>query len=173
MQRLVVVSVLILGLPLAGVRWPIGPTAEAGGPDVTGVGGVFLESDDPEALRAWYRRHLGIDAGPFGADFHWRDPDDPDRRGRTVWNVFPTGSEHFGDGDQRFMVNYRVADLSALLERLKLAGVEPVRGPESYSYGRFAWIVDADGNRVELWEPPDERPAPGAWSKPSPRDRGM
>lgn len=123
---------------------------------VTGIGGVFFKSDDPEALRAWYRDHLGIEASSLGADFLWRERADPSREGRTVWNVFSRDTEHFGPGDQQFMVNYRVRDLDVLLENLKASGIEPVRGPEAYDHGRFAWIVDGEGNRAELWEPPEK-----------------
>lgn len=128
------------------------PAAEA--ELVTGIGGVFFKAEDPEALRTWYRDHLGIVAGAQGADFSWREIEDPERTGRTVWSVFPEESEYFGPGDQEWMVNYRVRDLDAVLAHLRASGVEPVAEVEEYPYGRFTWIVDGEGNRVELWEPP-------------------
>lgn len=121
---------------------------------VTGIGGVFFKARSPESLRAWYGRHLGLDVGPQGTDFLWRERGEPDRAGRTVWNVFPRETDYFGSPDQQFMVNYRVRDLDAVLSRLAGEGIHPVKDPEDHPYGRFAWIEDGEGNRVELWEPP-------------------
>ena len=109
-------------------------------------------------LRAWYDRHLGLDAEQQGVNFFWREPDDATRFGYTVWSPFPRDTEYFGPGGQDSMINYRVGDLEALLERLRAEGVEQVRETEEYWYGRFAWIVDGEGNRVELWEPVDFSP---------------
>ncbi|HEX5660823.1 MAG TPA: VOC family protein [Polyangiales bacterium] len=115
---------------------------------VTGVGGVFLRSADPKALGAWYAKHLGVEVGEYGATFAWND-----EAGMTAWNAFPVDTTYFGDRAQSVMINYRVDDLDALLENLAAAGVwiDPKRMNESY--GRFAWIKDCDGNRVELWQP--------------------
>jgi predicted enzyme related to lactoylglutathione lyase len=114
---------------------------------VTGVGGVFLRSADPKALGAWYAKHLGIAVGEYGATF--------EGAGITAWNPFPMDTSYFGEGKQAVMINYRVDDLEALLGNLAAAGVwiDPKRQNESY--GRFAWIKDCDGNRVELWQPLD------------------
>ena len=145
--------------PPARASGPVGRVAAPSGlvgqtaPAVTGIGGVFFKADDPEALRGWYREHLDIDAGSQGADFVWRLEDDPERLGRTVWSVFPAGTDYFGDGGQEYMVNYRVSDLDGLLARLREAGVRQVGGTERYPYGSFAWVLDGEGNRVELWEP--------------------
>ena len=119
---------------------------------VTGVGGVFLKANDPEALYAWYEKHLGIKREKYGVTFRWRDDGDPE--GSTVWSIFPKQSEYFGAGQQSFMINYRVEDLDGLLEKLGEEGVwiDPKR--EDADYGRFAWIKDPEGNRIELWEPP-------------------
>lgn len=157
---MVFVSGLVAGLVLAAAVAVALQGAHGGDGRVTGIGGVFFKAEDPEALRAWYREHLGIDSGRQGADFTWRHPDDPDRVGRTVWTIFPEDTEYFGPGDQELMINYRVDDLDALLGRIRDQGVEQVGEVEEYSYGRFAWVLDAEGNRVELWEPVDE--APGA-----------
>jgi predicted enzyme related to lactoylglutathione lyase len=118
---------------------------------VTGVGGVFLRSADPKALGAWYAKHLGIEVGEYGATFSWDDA--PKGTGMTAWNPFPMDTTYFGEGKQAVMINYRVDDLDALLADLAAAGVwiDPKRMNESY--GRFAWIKDCDGNRVELWQP--------------------
>lgn len=124
---------------------------------VTGIGGVFLKARDPKALQAWYAEHLGVKLSEWGgANFLWTD-EVPATTGSTAWSVFPSDTEYFGPGTefgpQTAMINYRVDDLDALLEKLGAAGVwiDPKR--ENASYGRFAWIKDLEGNRLELWEP--------------------
>lgn len=116
---------------------------------VTGIGGVFFKARDPKKMRAWYRDHLGIDAKAGYANFDWREKENPDRLGRTVWTLFPTNSTYFA---APLMINYRVANLDRMLAQLRGAGVE-VNKTEDFSYGRFAWITDPEGNRIELWEP--------------------
>lgn len=126
---------------------------------VTGIGGIFFRSRDPAATAAWYREHLGIPVGEQGyCDYPWRELDEPRRIGRTVWSVFPDDTGYFGDDPAAFMVNYRVADLDALLERLRDEGVTVAEEREEYEFGRFGWITDPDGRRVELWEPAGESP---------------
>jgi len=122
---------------------------------VTGIGGVFFKAKDAEGLRAWYRERLGIapEADHPSTMFRWRHHDAPEREGATVWSVFDGESEYFGPRQQPYMINYRVDDMEALLAGLEAAGVE-IAGREDHEYGRFAWIVDPEGNRVELWEPP-------------------
>jgi len=120
---------------------------------VTGVGGVFIRSKDPKALAAWYAQHLGLVLDDYGgASLSWKD-EVPPGSGVTAWNAFPKDTPYFGEGEQAVMINYRVDDLDALLEQLSAAGVwiDPKRQDESY--GRFAWIKDLDGNRLELWQP--------------------
>ena len=120
---------------------------------VTGIGGVFLRSPDSKALAKWYSENLGITLSDFnGAAFDWKD-EIPEGTGMTAWSAFPQDTSYFGEGQQPFMINYRVDDLDALLEKLTAAGVwvDPKR--EDYGYGRFAWIKDCDGHRVELWQP--------------------
>lgn len=121
---------------------------------VTGIGGVFFKAQDPKALYAWYEKHLGIKLEPHGggASFRWSDDGDPD--GVTIWAIFPRDTAYFGAGPQTLMLNFRVENLDALLAELRKENVwvDPKR--EDYDYGRFAWIKDAEGNRVELWEPP-------------------
>jgi predicted enzyme related to lactoylglutathione lyase len=119
---------------------------------VTGIGGVFLKSADPKRLTAWYAEHLGIDVKPWGVSFEWSD-EVPAGTGATAWSIFPAASDHFGDSGQQAMINYRVDDMDALLEKLKAADVwiDPTR--DDSEYGKFAWIKDCDGNRVELWQP--------------------
>lgn len=122
---------------------------------VTGVGGVFLKSKDHKALAKWYADHLGVKLNDWGgASFEWTD-EVPKGTGATAWSTFAESAEYFGDSGQRVMINYRVDDLDALLAQLEAAGVwiDPKRDD---SFGKFAWIKDLDGNRVELWEPAAE-----------------
>lgn len=121
---------------------------------VTGIGGVFFRSRDPKALAEWYGEHLGIPLTPHGSwDFRWRDAEVPERPGRTVWSPFPKDTEYFGPQAVAFMINYRVDDLDGLLAELRDRGLAVDDRIEEYEYGRFAWITDPEGNRIELWEP--------------------
>ena len=120
---------------------------------VTGIGGVFLRSSDPKAMAKWYSEHLGITLSDFnGTGFQWTD-EVPAGTGMTAWSAFPQDTGYFGEGPQGVMINYRVDDLDSLLATLSASGVwiDPKR--EDYAYGRFAWIKDCDGNRLELWQP--------------------
>ncbi len=121
---------------------------------VTGVGGIFFKSTgDKAALAAWYEKHLGMRLEPWGgAILRWPD-DKADDRGLTVWHVAEKDTQWFSPSRSSFMVNYRVDDLDELLARLRDGGVEIVGGPESHENGKFAWIMDPDSNKVELWEP--------------------
>jgi len=119
---------------------------------VTGIGGIFFRVRDPERMAAWYREHLGICSEDGRADFVWREDDRPDQPGRTVWAMFPADTDYFGASHPAFMINYRVSNLERMLEQLGRNGVT-VEKVEDYHYGRFAWIADPEGNRVELWEP--------------------
>ncbi len=124
---------------------------------VTGIGGIFFKSKDPQSLREWYRLHLSIEsAGDSGASFHWREVDNPEQKGLTVWSAFPQDTRYFEPSSVPFMINYRVANLDWLLAQLRGEGIEVDPRIEEYEYGRFAWIMDPEGNRIELWEPPDE-----------------
>ena len=120
---------------------------------VTGIGGVFLRSNDSKALAKWYAEHLGIQLSDFnGTAFQWSD-EIPAGTGMTAWSAFPQDTQYFGEGQQAAMINYRVDDLDTLLTQLAAAGVwiDPKR--DDQPYGRFAWIKDCDGNRLELWQP--------------------
>ena len=121
---------------------------------VTGIGGVFFKStNDHAALAAWYQKHLGMSLESWGgAILKWPD----DRRvdeGLTVWSVAGKDSQWFSPSQASFMINYRVDDLDGMIAQLRAGGVEIVKGPDSDENGKFAWIMDPDGNKVELWEP--------------------
>jgi len=118
---------------------------------VTGIGGVFIRARDPNALGEWYERHLGVPFAQGFARFLWRE--DPDPEASTMWAPFEQDTSYFGPGSQQAMVNFRVDDLEGLLADLAAAGVEIAPERSEESYGRFAWISDPEGNRVELWEP--------------------
>jgi predicted enzyme related to lactoylglutathione lyase len=124
---------------------------------VTGIGGIFLRARDPKALAAWYTQHLGIQLTEYGsATLLWTD-EIPATTGMTTWCLFPADTKYFGpgsnEGTQQAMVNYRVDDLDALLTQLAAAGVPIDPNREDADYGRFAWITDPEGNRIELWQP--------------------
>ena len=124
---------------------------------VTGIGGIFFEAKDPAALGAWYKRHLGIDVQPWGgAAFDWSDAGNPGG-GTTAWSVFAAGSDPFAPGRAPFMINYRVHDLAALLQALRDEGCDVLDKTDDGEYGKFGWVIDPEGNKVELWEPPPGR----------------
>ena len=123
---------------------------------VTGIGGIFIKSAQPERLQAWYRQHLGLDIQPWGGTaFRWQTPgrSEPDG-GATVWSVFDAASAYFAPSAAPFMVNYRVDDLPAMLAQLRAAGCAVDDKVDVSEYGQFGWVMDPDGNRIELWQPP-------------------
>ena len=122
---------------------------------VTGIGGIFFRARDPQAMAAWYEKHLGFRLKDRDAEFPWREHDRPESVGRTIWSLFPADTDYFGPTRPAFMINYRVANLERILEQLRQNGVT-VEKVEDYDYGRFAWVTDPEGNRVELWEPRGE-----------------
>jgi predicted enzyme related to lactoylglutathione lyase len=121
---------------------------------ITGIGGVFFKSrNDNAALATWYQKHLGLPLEGFGgAILRWPD-DKAEDGGLTVWHVAEKESQWFAPSDSPFMINYRVDNLEEMIAQLRAGGVEIVGGPESHENGRFAWIMDPEGNKVELWEP--------------------
>lgn len=121
---------------------------------VTGIGGIFFKAKDPEKLKAWYRTHLGIESESWGATFHWRD-DPRSADGSTAFSVFTEETKYFEPGKKPFMINFRVADLNWLKDQLRAEGVEVDPKVEESEFGKFGWVMDPDGNRIELWEPPE------------------
>ena len=127
---------------------------------VTGIGGIFFKGKDPRVLAQWYRRHLGIRVEDTVALFSWRSGRDGKVQGHTVWSIFPADTTYFGKGGAPFMVNYRVKDLDGVLAALRREGVEVDRKIVDGEQGRFGWVTDPEGNRIELWEPPRVYRAP-------------
>ena len=123
---------------------------------VTGIGGIFFKCKDPKAIKEWYNKHLGLEAGPYGASFEWRQVDDPGKKGLTQWNVNTETAKNYEPSTKDFMINYRVENLEALVEELKKEGVTIVDKIESYDYGKFVHILDVEGNKIQLWEPAGE-----------------
>lgn len=120
---------------------------------VTGIGGIFFKAKDPAALGAWYRDHLGLDVTDWGgAIFKWGGPES--LPGMTIWSPFKADTTYLDPGKATFMVNFRVADLDALLVALKAEGCDVDERTEESEQGKFGWVIDPEGNKVELWQPP-------------------
>ena len=120
---------------------------------IVGIGGVFFKSANRDQTREWYAKHLGLNDTGHGAMLPWRDHEDPQKERTTVWTVFPATTKYFDPSPAAFMINYIVDDMDALLDRLKKEGVKIDPNRMDESYGRFAWIYDSDGNKIELWQP--------------------
>ena len=124
---------------------------------VTGIGGMFFQCEDPQQMNEWYGRHLGLPVNQWGASFQWRDADNPEKVCITQWSTMKNGTEYFAPSEKKFMINYRVENLEALLAVLKEEGVQVVGEMQVFEYGKFGWIMDPEGNKIELWEPVDEK----------------
>jgi predicted enzyme related to lactoylglutathione lyase len=122
---------------------------------VTGIGGIFFKAKDAPTLRAWYKRHLGIDVQAWGgAAFEWTDGDGKPVAGTTAWTIDSAQSDHFAPSTAPFMVNYRVADLRGLVKALRDEGCNVLEKIDESEFGLFGWVIDPEGNKVELWQPP-------------------
>ncbi len=123
---------------------------------VTGIGGVFFKSKDPKALGEWYRTHLGLNVEDWGGvAFKWATTDNPTGIGTTIWNPFKEDTSYFAPSNASFMVNFRVHDLHALLAALRAESCDVDQRVEESEYGKFGWVHDPEGNRIELWQPPE------------------
>lgn len=122
---------------------------------VTGIGGIFFKCKDPKKMTEWYHKHLGLDTNPYGATFEWYEGWDSTRKGQTQWTPFSETTKYFEPSTKDFMINYRVDNLEALVEELRKNGVTIVDQIETADFGKFIHILDAEGNKVELWEPND------------------
>ncbi|HUI31463.1 MAG TPA: VOC family protein [Candidatus Acidoferrales bacterium] len=123
---------------------------------VTGIGGIFFKCENPESILRWYNEHLGISPVGESAVFEWMQKEKAGEYGHTVWGPFERVTKYFHPSTKDFMINYRVENLEALIERLREEGVEIVGDIEKYDYGKFGWIMDPEGNKIELWEPDDK-----------------
>lgn len=121
---------------------------------VTGIGGIFFKAKDPENIKKWYARHLGFPNDQYGCAFEWVEKDSK-RPGQTAWSPFTEDTKYYDPSKKDFMFNYRVENLEELLKMLKEEGVQIVGEMETYDYGKFGWIMDPEGNKIELWEPVD------------------
>lgn len=124
-------------------------------PKVTGLGGIFFFSDDPEKTKKWYSENLGLEVNQWGSSFEFRNAHRPEEINYLQWSPFQQGSEYFSPSKKEFMINYRVQNIEGLVEKLKANGVNVVDEIESYDYGKFVHIMDDEGNKIELWEPID------------------
>lgn len=120
---------------------------------VTGIGGLFFKTEDPKKTKDWYQKHLGFNTDDWGCTFWWKD--EKGNKCSTQWSPFTKGTKYFEPSKKDFMFNYRVENLVELLKELEKEGVTIVGKMEEYDYGKFGWILDADGNKIELWEPKD------------------
>jgi predicted enzyme related to lactoylglutathione lyase len=122
---------------------------------VTGVGGIFFKCEDPDKVKAWYKKHLGFDTDQYGTNFEWRTGADPEKKGFTQWSPFKQETTYFEPSPKEFMINYRVENLEALVGVLRAEGVVITDDIETFEYGKFVHILDVEGNKIELWEPND------------------
>jgi predicted enzyme related to lactoylglutathione lyase len=125
---------------------------------VLGIGGIFFKAQDPEKLAAWYKEHLGLEVEEYGG-VTFREPQSvdavaPSRQSYVVWSPFPADTDYFAPSTKPFMINFRVTELDQLLAKLRAEGVTVDGEPQKSEFGYFGWVMDPDGNRIELWEPP-------------------
>ena len=123
---------------------------------VTGIGGIFFKTKNPQQVKDWYKKHLGFDTDQYGTNFEWNQSDGSDKKGFTQWSPFKDDTTYFAPSDQDYMINYRVENIELLVEELKKEGVTILDEIETYDYGKFVHIQDVEGKKIELWEPNDE-----------------
>lgn len=122
---------------------------------VTGIGGIFFKSKDPNQMKEWYKTNLGLDTDQYGTNFEWHQGADSSKKGFTQWSPFTESTKYFEPSTKEFMINYRVENLESLVEDLVKNGVTITDKIESFEYGKFVHILDIEGNKIELWEPND------------------
>ena len=123
---------------------------------VTGIGGIFFKSKDPQKMNEWYNKNLGLVTNEYGSLFEFRSSNEPDKKGYTQWSPFKEDTTYFEPSKKEFMVNYRVENLEALVEELRKNNVTILDKIETFEYGKFIHIMDPEGNKIELWEPIDK-----------------
>lgn len=124
-------------------------------PKVTGIGGIFFKSTNPQEIRDWYAKNLGLAVNEYGSSFEFRNANNPDEINYLQWSAFQGNTDYFEPSKKEFMINYRVQNIEGLVEKLRKNGVIIVDSIEVYEYGKFVHILDSDGNKLELWEPID------------------
>ena len=125
-------------------------------PKVTGIGGIFFFSDNPQEAREWYGKNLGLEISEYGSSFEFRNANRPDEINYLQWSPFKKGSEYFAPSNKEFMINYRVQNIEGLIKKLKSNGVTILDSVQEFDYGKFIHILDPEGNKIELWEPVDK-----------------
>jgi len=123
---------------------------------VTSLGGIFFKCENPDKIKEWYKNHLGLQTDDYGTSFEWRQTENPDKKGFTIWSPFSDNSDYFEPSEKDFMINLRVENLEELVEMLIGEGIPILGEIKTYPYGKFAHILDPEGNKIELWEPNDE-----------------
>ena len=153
-QAAMQIHFIVLGVLFAAAAGFAAGRATSSAPKITGIGGVFFKSKHPKELAAWYEKHLGLVPKPnAGVVFEWREKDRDSPKGKTAWAIFPDTSTYFEPTNASFMIDYRVDDLDGFCKKLEAEGIK-IEGRQAAEYGKFAWVRDLDGNRLELWEPP-------------------
>ncbi|SDY47190.1 MULTISPECIES: VOC family protein [Rhodonellum] len=122
---------------------------------VTGIGGIFFKCKDPQKMKEWYADHLGLQTDAYGTNFEWRQAEHSEKKGFTQWSTSSENSQHYHPSQKEFMINYRVEDITRLVEELKKDGVTILDEIEAFEYGKFVHLLDPEGNKIELWEPND------------------
>lgn len=122
---------------------------------VTGVGGIFFKTKDPEKMKEWYNKNLGLVTNEYGSVFEFRESDRPENKAYSVWSPFKDDTDYFQPSEKEFMINYRVENIEELVEELQKSGVTICDEIETYEYGKFVHILDPENNKIELWEPVD------------------
>lgn len=122
---------------------------------VTGIGGIFFKTKDPQRMKEWYSKNLGLATNEYGSVFEFRESDKPENKAYSVWSPFKEDTDYFQPSGKDFMINYRVENIEKLVEELRAAGVTICDEIESYEYGKFVHILDPENNKIELWEPVD------------------
>ena len=148
MVRLIIVLLFVIATSFTG------GTSNAD-KKVTGIGGIFFKCKDPNSLKEWYNKNLGLNTDKYGTTFEWRLTDNQQQKGYLQWAPFKETTSYFKPSEKDFMINYRVSNMDRLLEQLKAAGIVPLDSVEKVSYGKFVHIMDPEGNKIELWEPND------------------
>lgn len=157
MNKAVAVFALVLAFGLGFTisrALPADPQSPTPG-HVTGIGGIFFKCNDPAKLKDWYSRNLGMQTDQCGANFVWWQEADTGKKGSTQWTPFSQKTRYFDPSTKEFMIDYRVDNLGAVLDKLKTAGIQPLDKVDVETYGKFVHIMDPEGNKIELWEPSD------------------